>query len=106
VAEGRRTLWISLLGGLVGGVYLLLGVVEALATTGEATNVVLWSSLLCAGALVLYGIFARGHVSPKLVTIGALIGIVGTALTLVVPLIAMALVVLVYHNENRPPVAP
>jgi hypothetical protein len=106
VAGVRPTRWISLLGGLVGGIYLLIGIVEAATTTGEAANVLLSASLLCAGALVLYGIFARGHVSAKLVTLGALLGIVGTALTLVVPVVAMALVVLVYHNDNRPPVVP
>jgi hypothetical protein len=106
VARGRPTRWISLLGGLVGGVYLLLGIAEALATSGETTNVVLWVSLLGGGALVLYGIFGHGGVSPKLVTVGALAGIVGSALTLIVPVAAMVLVVLVYHDENRPSVAP
>jgi drug/metabolite transporter (DMT)-like permease len=106
VAGERPTRWIRILGGVVGGVYLVAGIAEAVATSGETTNVVLWVSLLCAAALVLYGIFARGHVSPKVVTLGALAGIVGTALTLVVPVVAMVLVVLVYHNENRPPVAP
>jgi hypothetical protein len=106
VTRGRPSRWISLLGGLVGGVYLLLGIAEALATSAESASMVLWVLLLCGGALVLYGIFGRGGVSPKLVTVGALAGIVGSALTLIVPVAAIVLVVLVYHDENRPSVAP
>jgi hypothetical protein len=37
---------------------------------------------------------------------GALLGIVGTAWTLIVPVLSMALVVLTFHNAQRPRAAP
>jgi hypothetical protein len=68
---------------------------------------VLWvPSLLGGGALVLYGVFGRGHVSTRLVVAGALLGIVATAWTLIVPVLAMVLVVLTFNSAQRPPAAP
>ena len=103
----RPSRWVSILGGVVGGIYVVFGIGEVAAHVDEPASLVFWVlSLLGGGALVLYGVFGRDGVSTRLVVAGALLGIVGTAWTLIVPVLSMVLVVLTFHNAQRPPAAP
>ena len=103
--SGRRG-WVRALGGVVGGIYLAFG---SESSRGTSTSRPAWSfwapTLLGGGALVLYGVFLRAG-SAKLVAAGALLGIVGTAWTLIVPVLAIVLVVLTFNGAQRPPAAP
>ena len=98
----RSTRWIRILGGVVGGVYLALGAGELASHLDQPGSLAFWlPSLWGGGALVLYGVFGREVVSAKLVTAGALIGMVATAWTLIVPALAIALVVLTFNSAQR-----
>ena len=103
----RPTRWVSILGGVVGGIYLVFGVGEVLAHLDQPVSLAFWApSLLGGGALVLYGIFARPRVSTKLVVVGALLGLVATAWTLIVPVLAIVLVLLTFNSAQHRPAAP
>ena len=87
---------------IVGLSFILLGLVEVMTRllSGEPVDLVAlawWSAALCGGGiLVLLGSFVitRPGVSAACVFIGCLTGIVATAWTVVVPLLAMGLLVL------------
>jgi hypothetical protein len=107
VPTERPTRWVTILGGVVGGIYLLFGVGELVAHLDQPVSLAFWvPSLLGGGALVLYGIFGRPRVSTKLVVAGALLGLVATAWTLVVPVLAVVLVLLTFNSAPRGPAAP
>jgi hypothetical protein len=107
VAGERSTRWIRILGGVVGGVYLVMGAAELASHVDEPASLAFWlPSLWGGGALVLYGVFGRSPASAKLVTAGALIGMVATAWTLIVPIVAIALVVLTFNGAQRGPASP
>jgi hypothetical protein len=93
---------VRILGAVVGGIYLAFGVGEVAGHLDEPASLAFWATaLLGGGALVLYGVFARAG-SAKLVAAGALLGIVGTAWTLIVPVLAVVLVVLTFNGAQRP----
>jgi hypothetical protein len=100
--------WVRILGAIVGAIYLVFGAGELLAHLDQTVSLVFWApSLLGGGALVLYGIFGRqSRFSTRLVVFGALLGLVATAWTLVVPVLAIVLVVLTFNSAQRKPVAP
>ena len=103
----RSTRWIRILGGVVGGVYLALGGAELATHLDEPGSLLFWlPSLFGGGALVIFGVFGRESLSVKLVTAGALLGMVATAWTLIVPVLAIALVVLTFNSAQRGPAAP
>ena len=107
MAGERSTRWIRILGGVVGGTYLALGAAELVSHLDEPGSLAFWlPSLWGGGALVLYGVFGRAFVSAKLVTAGALLGMLATAWTLIVPILAIALVVLTYSRAERGPASP
>jgi hypothetical protein len=107
VPTERPTRWVSILGGVVGGLYLAFGLGEMLAHLDQPVSLAFWAlSLLGGGALVLYGIFGRRPVSGRMVAAGALLGVVGTAWTLIVPVLAIVLVVLTFNSAQRGPAAP
>jgi hypothetical protein len=99
---------VRILGGVVGGIYLVFGAGELLAHLDQTVSLVFWApSLLGGGALLLYGIFGRqSRFSTKLVVAGSLLGLFATAWTLVVPVLAIVLVVLTFNSAQRKPVAP
>jgi hypothetical protein len=106
VPSKPRTRWVTILGCIVGGLYLALGVAEFATHLDEPLSLMFWmSSLWGGGALVLYGIFGRAEVSTRLVIAGALLGVLATAWTLLVPLLAVALVVFTIRDEYRGPAA-
>jgi lipid-A-disaccharide synthase-like uncharacterized protein len=103
----RPSRWVSILGGVVGGIYVVFGIGEVAAHIDEPASLAFWvPSLLGGGTLVLYGVFGREGVSTRLVVAGALLGIVATAWTLIVPVLSMVLVVCTFHNAQRPPATP
>jgi hypothetical protein len=99
---------VRILGGVVGGIYLVFGAGELLAHLDQTVSLVFWApSLLGGGVLLLYGIFGRqSRFSTKLVVAGSLLGLFATAWTLVVPVLAIVLVVLTFNSAQRKPVAP
>jgi hypothetical protein len=107
VAAERSQRWVPILGGVVGGLFLALGTAELVTHLDEPASLAFWlPSLWGGGALVLYGVFGRAQVSARLVTFGALLGMIATAWTLIVPVLAIALVVLTFNAAPRGPVAP
>jgi hypothetical protein len=106
--ERSSSRWVRILGGVVGVIYLAFGVGELLAHLDHPVSLVFWApSLLGGGALVLYGIFGRAtRFSTRLVVAGALLGLVATAWTLIVPVLAIVLVVLTFNGAQRGPAAP
>jgi hypothetical protein len=96
-----------MLGAVVGVLYLAFGVGELLAHLDHPISLAFWApSLFGGGMLVLYGIFGRSRYSTKLIVFGALLGLVATAWTLVIPVLAMVLVVLTFNSAQRGPAAP
>jgi uncharacterized membrane protein HdeD (DUF308 family) len=108
VPTERPSRWVRILGVVVGGIYLVFGVGELLAHLDQPVSLAFWApSLLGGGALVLYGVFGRpSRYSTKLVVAGSLLGLVATAWTLIVPVLAIVLVVLTFNSAHRNPVAP
>jgi hypothetical protein len=103
VPAERRSRWVSILGGVVGGIYVAFGIGEVVAHLDDPAGLLFWvPTLLGGGALVLYGVFGRDGVATRLVVAGALLGLVATAWTLIVPVLAMVLVVTTFHNAQRP----
>ena len=92
----------SILGGVVGGLYVVFGVVEVASHLDEPAGLVFWiSSLWGGGALVLYGTFGRPEIATRLVVAGALLGFLATVWTLVIPLLVSALVFVSIRNSGR-----
>lgn len=103
----RSTRWVPILGGVVGGLYLALGIGELVSHLDQPGSLAFWlPSLWGGGALVLYGVFARPEVVTKAVVAGALLGMVASAWTLIIPVLAIALVVLTINGAQRGPAAP
>jgi hypothetical protein len=99
---------VRMLGAALGAIYLAFGVGELIAHLDQPVSLAFWvPSLIGGGALVLYGIFGRRtRFSTRLVVFGALLGLVATAWTLIVPVLAIVLVVLTFNGAQRGPAAP
>jgi len=85
-----------------------MGVAEVVTHRDDTVPALLFwgTSLLGGGALVLAGRVvwaARPSVSLVLVLVGALLGVAATAWTLVVPLLAVALVALTLREQASRP---
>ena len=93
------------LGATVGVLLLVLGVAEFATHLDEPLSLFFWlPSLLGGGALVLVGVFrmfARPWLSDVLVIIGALLGFLATAWTVLMPVLLLTLVVLTIVRMNR-----
>ena len=95
---------IALLGGFLGIGFFVMGLIEsAIAIIGNDNIVFFWFPALCGGGLlILLGVFKVLHpawLSVALVTIGAITGGLAMAWTLIVPLLALALIVLVWRRR-------
>jgi hypothetical protein len=96
-----------MLGGIVGGLYVALGIAELATHLDEPVSLIFWlSSLWGGGALVLYGVFGRPEVTTRLVIAGSLLGLVATAWTLIIPVLAIALVIFAIRDQHRGPATP
>ena len=93
------------LGATVGVLLLVLGVAEFATHLDEPLSLFFWlPSLLGGGALVLVGVFrmfAQAWLSEVLVIIGALLGFLATAWTVLMPVLLLTLVVLTIVRMNR-----
>ena len=88
------------LGATLGIGFILFGIVEtSVAMNGRDNIGFFWFPTLCGGgALILLGMFAvhrPAWLSAGLVTVGALAGGLATSWTVVVPILALTLIVLV-----------
>jgi hypothetical protein len=96
---------------IVGGAFVILGVVEVVTRlwSGEPADLAAlawWAAALCGGGvLVLLGglVITRPGVSFACLFIGCLAGIVATAWTVVLPLLAVSLLVLRLLESNSSP---
>jgi hypothetical protein len=102
VPANRNRRWASILGGVVGCLYVAFGFAEVATHLDEPASLIFWiSSLWGGGALVLYGTFGRPEVATRLVVAGSLLGFLATLWTLVIPALATALVFISIRNSGR-----
>jgi predicted membrane protein len=92
----------------VGVVLLALGVAELVTHLDEPLSLFFWlPALWGGGALVLVGVFrttVRPWLSEVLVIIGAFLGLLATAWTVLVPVLMLTLVVLtIVHTRRKAP---
>jgi len=101
MTDDRR---IAILGGFLGIGFFVMGLVEsAIAINGSDDIVYFWFPALCGGGLlILLGVFKvlqPAWLSAGFVTVGAVTGGIAMAWTLIVPLLALALIVLVWRRQ-------
>ena len=90
------------LAAFVGGLFIVLGIIEVAVRVLsddplDWDAVVFWSLSLCGGgALILAGRFAArtGWLSKGLIAVGCLLGSIATAWTILLPILAIALLAL------------
>lgn len=87
------------LGVFLGSAYLVFGVLETvrLARSGDGGLMFWFGSLVGGSALVFLGLFGlqeHPHAAWAVLSIGALAGSVATAWTIIMPVLAVALIVL------------
>lgn len=97
--------WMSRLGSALGCLYLALGVAELIAKKDDPVSLLFWLSALWGGAaLVLAGVFLVQKpiwLSSALVITGLAGATLATAWTVIVPLAALALGVLVLRRSQQ-----
>ena len=84
--------------------YIAAGIAESVrAVSGDDGGLWFWfGTLVGGGSAILVGVAVRGrhpHLSTVLVCLGALAGVIATAWTLVVPILAVAVVFLALRGE-------
>jgi hypothetical protein len=103
----RRVL--TALSWIVGIAFIVLGLVEVVARVmadepANWTAIALWSvTLLGGGALVLVGSFAlpeRRGLSTALVVAGCVLGVLGSAWTILLPILAIVLIFMRMRSDN------
>jgi hypothetical protein len=98
------------LAATIGAVYLALGVAELVTHLGDPLSLFFWlPALWGGGALVLVGMFGpstRPRLSMALVIVGALLGLLATAWTVIMPVLVLAFFVLITLRAGRRPPAP
>ena len=96
-----------MIGAIVGGGLILLGVAEFVVRLDEPGTLLFWlPTLWGGGGLVLLGVFGNGGSARRsmlLVTLGALLGFLPTAWTVVMPMLSIVLVVLVFQESRATP---
>lgn len=107
MSSDRVERWTSLLGGALGCLYVLLGVAELIGHRDDPVSLVFWLPALWGGAaLVLAGVFwvkTPLWLPIALVITGLGGATLATAWTVVVPIVALALCVLVVLRSQRSP---
>ena len=105
VTEPRSERWTRRLGAALGIIYLALGVAESITHLDEPGSLVFWApALLGGGTLVLLGVFVVREPrwpSTSLVGVGLLGATLATAWTIILPLAAIGLFVLVALRSDR-----
>jgi hypothetical protein len=98
------------LGGTIGAVFLALGVAELVTHLDEPLSLFFWLPALWGGAaLVLVGVFAsaaRPRLSLVFMLVGAFVGLLATAWTVVMPVLVFAFVILVVVRASRGSTTP
>jgi hypothetical protein len=98
------------LGATIGAVFLVLGVAELVTHLDEPFSLLFWlPALWGGGALVLIGVFGpwtRPGLSLALMIVGAFLGLLATAWTVVMPVLVFAFFVLVVVQAGRRPPTP
>ena len=109
LASMRSRLLVTVLSWFVGGAFLALGVVEVVVrlTSGDPVDLVaiaIWSvTLIGGGILVLVGSFAlpgRRGLGAVLVVAGCFLGVLGSAWTVFLPVLAIVLIFLRLRESN------
>jgi hypothetical protein len=94
----------------VGVLFLGLGVAELVTHLDEPLSLFFWlPTLWGGGALILIGVLratARGWLSDVLVIVGAFLGLLATAWTIVMPVLILTLVVLTIVHTRRQALPP
>ena len=103
MTQEKRIRW---LGALLGVGFVVFGIVETgVALVGRDPIGFFWFPTLCGGGvLILLGVFKvvrPPRASIALVTVGALAGALATSWTVVVPVMALVLIVLVAGRATR-----
>jgi hypothetical protein len=98
----RLRFWLTLGLGLL---YVAAGIAESVraVTSGDGGLWFWFGTLVGGGALVLSGMAASSrhpNVGRTLICVGSVMGVLATGWTLVVPLIAVAVVVLNLHKQT------
>ena len=98
------------LGATIGAVFLALGVAELVTHLDDSSSLFFWlPALWGGGALVLVGVFGRStrpRLSLVLMIVGAFLGLLATAWTVVMPVLVFAFFVLVIVQAGRRPPTP
>lgn len=98
------------LGATIGAVYLALGVAELVTHLDDPLSLFFWlPALWGGGALFLIGVFGsstRPRLSVALMIVGALLGLLATAWTVVMPILVFMFFVLVVVKAGRRPPKP
>ncbi|MDQ3158132.1 MAG: hypothetical protein M3Q98_15675 [Actinomycetota bacterium] len=108
MSRERLTRW---LGVLLGSLFVIFGVLETIRLTrsGDGGLVFWFGTLVGGGALVFVGLFGlreHPHAAWAVLSIGALAGSVATAWTIIIPVFAVALIVLKANDmDSEPPAA-
>ncbi|MEO8162465.1 MAG: hypothetical protein ABI590_01680 [Ilumatobacteraceae bacterium] len=101
----RATRAIRILGAMVGGGLIILGFGELIVRLDELGPLLFWlPTLWGGGGLILFGVFGK-TVTPRnsqlLVILGAVIGLLPTMWTVILPVLSVVLVILTIKRANR-----
>lgn len=106
MGRDRRARLTRALGATVAAGFLALGAGELVTRLDHPLPLLFWLPTLWGGAaLILLGFFhpaARGHRSTALVVLGALLGLIPSVWTVLMPVLVLALVVLTITGRGRP----
>lgn len=95
---------VRVLGAIVGGALIVLGFGEFVVRLDEPAPLLFWlPTLWGGGGLILFGVFGK-TVAPRnskiLVILGAVIGLLPTMWTVILPILSVGLVVLTIKGRN------
>ena len=98
------------LGATIGVVFLALGFAEFVTHLDDPLSLLFWlPALWGGGALVLFGVFrpsTRSWLSLVLLIVGAFLGLLATAWTVVMPVLVFVFFVLVIVRAGQHPPTP
>ncbi|MFA5774917.1 MAG: hypothetical protein WC864_06025 [Ilumatobacteraceae bacterium] len=100
----RTTRAIRILGVLVGGSFFILGIGELIVRLDDPTPLAFWLPTLWGGSFfILFGVFGRS-VTPRnsrlFVILGAVLGLLPTVWTVIMPILSAALVILTIRRTS------